>query len=47
MSLFDNILNACSMFKPGSQYDNTRACIVFVTSVVLGNTQLDQGYIWV
>ncbi len=29
----------------GSQYDNARACVVFVTSVVLGNTQLDQGSI--
>ncbi len=29
----------------GSQYDNARACVVFVASVVLGNTQLDQGFI--
>ncbi len=26
--------------NPGSQYDNARACAVFVTSVVLGDTQL-------
>ncbi len=31
--------------SPGSQYDNTRICVVFVASVVLGNTQLDQGFI--
>ncbi len=28
-----------------TQYDNARACVVFVASVVLGNTQLDQGSI--
>ncbi len=33
------------VLNPGSQYDNARACVVFVASVVLGNTQLDQGSI--
>ena len=31
--------------ESGSQYDNARDCVVFVASVVLGNTQLDQGCI--
>ncbi len=34
-----------SNLKNGSQYDNARACVVFVASVVLDNTQLDQGSI--
>ncbi len=33
--------------NPGSQYDNARTCVVFVASVMLGNTQLDQGSILV
>ncbi len=42
--IFKAIILYVAGLTPGSQY-GTGACVVFVASVVLGNTQLDQGSI--